>query len=118
MNEGEVLGADDAELIHDPVERQGALETIKQHEAVKRALEEQEIRGRKNAFTRVLRDGGATLDDIAIVRRVLDKFCRKHTSTFHPDARVHAVAEGRREVILLVDDYIGLSIDELHAKLA
>lgn len=30
----------------------------------------------------------------------LGRFCRANSSTFHPDARTHALLEGRREVIL------------------
>ncbi|MBM4071984.1 MAG: hypothetical protein FJ271_24120 [Planctomycetes bacterium] len=39
----------------------------------------------------------------------LAKFCRAGESTFHPDARVHAVLEGRREVWLRIQKYLRLS---------
>jgi hypothetical protein len=47
------------------------------------------------------------------VLRDLAKFCRAHTSTFHPDPRVHALAEGRREVWLRISQHLQLSEDEL-----
>lgn len=43
----------------------------------------------------------------------LAKFCRATESTFHPDARAHAVAEGRREVWLRIQHHLKLSDDEL-----
>ena len=43
----------------------------------------------------------------------LAKFCRAHETTFHPDARAHAVAEGRREVWLRIAKHIQLTDDQL-----
>lgn len=43
----------------------------------------------------------------------LAKFCRASESTFHPDARVHAVAEGRREVWLRIQQHLNLSDQDL-----
>lgn len=43
----------------------------------------------------------------------LAKFCRAQESTFHPDARVHAVAEGRREVWLRIAQHLNLSEEDL-----
>jgi hypothetical protein len=43
----------------------------------------------------------------------LAKFCRANESTFHPDARVHAVMEGRREVYLRLQNHLQLSDQEL-----
>lgn len=43
----------------------------------------------------------------------LAKFCRAQESTFHPDARVHAVAEGRREVWLRIAQHLNLSENDL-----
>lgn len=45
----------------------------------------------------------------------LAKFCRAHESTFHPDARAHAVAEGRREVWLRIQRHLKLSDEQLWA---
>jgi hypothetical protein len=55
---------------------------------------------RVNAF------GPEVLQDLA-------KFCRAHETTFHPDARAHAVAEGRREVWLRIQKHLQLTDDEL-----
>lgn len=43
----------------------------------------------------------------------LAKFCRAHDSTFHPDARVAAVLEGRREVWLRLQQHLNLTDDQL-----
>jgi hypothetical protein len=43
----------------------------------------------------------------------LVKFCRARESTFHPDPRVHAVLEGRREVFLRIQQHLQLTDDEL-----
>lgn len=56
--------------------------------------------GDKNIF------GKKVLDDLA-------SFCRANQSTFHPDQRVHAVLEGRREVWLRIQEHLTLSLDEL-----
>ena len=43
----------------------------------------------------------------------LAKFCRAQETTFHPDARLHALAEGRREVWLRIAQHLNLSEDDL-----
>ena len=43
----------------------------------------------------------------------LAKFCRAHESTFHADPRVHAVAEGRREVWLRLQHHLQLTDEQL-----
>ena len=48
-----------------------------------------------------------------IVLADLAVFCRATTSTFHPDPRVHAVAEGRREVWLRIQNHLNLSDEQL-----
>jgi hypothetical protein len=45
--------------------------------------------------------------------RDLAKFCRAFDSTFLPDARAHAVLEGRREVWLRIQQHLNLSEDQL-----
>lgn len=50
----------------------------------------------------------------AEVLRDLAKFCRAHDSTFHPDPRVHATLEGRREVWLRIQENLQLDIDEIY----
>ena len=55
--------------------------------------------------------GAAVLEDLA-------KFCRANESCFHPDARVHAVMEGRREVWLRIKQHMDLSEGELLSLLS
>lgn len=43
----------------------------------------------------------------------LAKFCRAHDSTFHTDPRVHALAEGRREVWLRIQQHLRLTDEQL-----
>lgn len=43
----------------------------------------------------------------------LAKFCRAQESTFHPDPRVHAALEGRREVWLRLCQHLELSEHDL-----
>ena len=47
------------------------------------------------------------------VLKDLTRFCRAHESTFHTDARAHAVAEGRREVWLRIQNHLNLSPEQL-----
>lgn len=48
-----------------------------------------------------------------MVLKDLGKFCRVDKTTFHDDARLHALIEGRREVYLRILQHIELSQDEL-----
>jgi len=43
----------------------------------------------------------------------LDRFCRGNKSTFSPDPRVHALLEGRREVLLRILNFINVPSDEI-----
>ena len=43
----------------------------------------------------------------------LAQFCRAHQSTFLPDARAHAVLEGRREVWLRIQNHLKLTDEQL-----
>lgn len=43
----------------------------------------------------------------------LARFCRAHTPTFHPDPRIAAQLDGRREVWLRIQSHLRLSDDEL-----
>lgn len=43
----------------------------------------------------------------------LARFCRAHKTTFHPDDRAHAVAEGRREVWLRIQQHLKLNNDDI-----
>jgi hypothetical protein len=47
------------------------------------------------------------------VLKDLARFCRAHESTFHVDPRAHAMAEGRREVWLRIQNHLNLTTDEL-----
>lgn len=81
------------------------------HEQIARATSI--LRERKTAYSRVFRDGNASLDDIKVVVEDLSRFCRKTRSTFHPNVQMAARLDGRREVILRVFEYLDLSTDEL-----
>ena len=48
-----------------------------------------------------------------LVLQDLAKFCRAHESTFHPDARVSALMQGRQEVWLRINQHLKLNSDEL-----
>jgi hypothetical protein len=47
------------------------------------------------------------------VLKDLARFCRAHESTFHVDPRAHAMAEGRREVWLRLQNHLNLTTAEL-----
>lgn len=49
------------------------------------------------------------------VLRDLARFCYAHKSTFYADERAHAVAEGRREVWLRVQNHLRLTDEQLWA---
>lgn len=49
------------------------------------------------------------------VLKDLARFCRMHESTFHADPRVHAMLEGRREVILRICAHLHMKPDQLWA---
>lgn len=63
---------------------------------------------RRYAYTKCF--GGPLGEEVL---RDLAKFCRAHQSTFHPDARQHAVLEGRREVFIRIQQHLQLTDDEL-----
>lgn len=66
------------------------------------------LAGRRTDYVRTFRGpcAEAVLADLA-------RFCRAKESTFHPDPRVHALAEGRREVWLRIQHHLQLSDDQL-----
>lgn len=43
----------------------------------------------------------------------LSRFCRAEESTFHMDPRAHALAEGRREVWLRIQDHLRMDSEAL-----
>lgn len=65
---------------------------------------------RRNAYCKTFLTpyGDEVLADLA-------KFCRAHQTTFHQDARAHAVAEGRREVWLRIQQHLQLSDKDIWA---
>lgn len=68
------------------------------------------IEERKKAYERVFASNDPS---VRIVLEDLSRFCREHTSCFHPDPRIHARLEGRREIMLRLRRYTNLSVDEL-----
>lgn len=65
---------------------------------------------RKGAFMQAFGKGPgseAVLEDLA-------KFCRANESCFHPDPRIHAALEGRREVYLRIMQHLDLTTDQLY----
>lgn len=69
--------------------------------------------GRLMAYSRVFNPDNK---DVQIVLKDLGKFCRANESTFHMDARAHAVAEGRREVWLRIMNHTQLNEEEFFRK--
>lgn len=49
------------------------------------------------------------------VLKDLAKFCRANVTTFQENDRKHALAEGRREVWLRIQQHLNLQPDELYA---
>ncbi len=50
-----------------------------------------------------------------VVLQDLTKFCRGIETTFDADPRMHALLEGRREVLLRIAQHMNLSLDDLWA---
>ncbi|MEH6358839.1 MAG: hypothetical protein V7745_07605 [Pseudomonadales bacterium] len=50
------------------------------------------------------------------VLRDLAKFCRASETTFHEDARVSAVLDGRREVFLRITEHLNLTPEEFYER--
>lgn len=71
------------------------------------------MRERKTAYTLVF---GQDTPQSKAVLADLRRFCRERESTFNPDARVHALLEGRREVVLRILDFVELDLESLVDK--
>lgn len=71
-----------------------------------------EIDRRKAAYVRVF-SGKGDAADVNAVMRDLAWFGRLHTSTYRPDARDHALLEGRREVVQRIMNFTRLDRDAL-----
>jgi hypothetical protein len=68
------------------------------------------LRRRKRAYQLTFCNsaGSQVLVDLA-------KFCRAGETCFHPDPRMHAIAEGRREVWLRIANHLNLSTEQLYS---
>lgn len=69
------------------------------------------FRGRAVAYNKVF-DRKSPFTDTVL--KDLAKFCRAHEPTFHPDPRVHAFQEGRRDVWLRIMENLQLSDDDIY----
>lgn len=67
------------------------------------------LRLRSRAYRLTFRDAknSEVLKDLA-------RFCRADKTCFHADPRLHALAEGRREVWLRIVNHLNLEPDELY----
>ena len=70
------------------------------------------LRTRKRAYQ--LTFNGPIADNVLTD---LARFCRANETAFHPDPRVHAMLEGRREVWLRIQSHLNLPEDKLWALL-
>lgn len=70
---------------------------------------------RMQAYRRVF-NGGATAEDLELVRDDLTTFCMGEDTVFHQDQRVHCLLTGRQEVFRRIKDHTDLSFDALVAK--
>ena len=77
-------------------------------EARQRAIDALRLRKRGYQLAFSSQKENAVLKDLA-------QFCRADESCFHADARLHAVAEGRREVYLRIMQHLNKEPDELYA---
>lgn len=68
------------------------------------------LTNRKRAYCRVF---DVADNDAVAVLRDLAKFCRAHESTAHPDPRMAARLDGRREVFLRIAQHMHLDDDTL-----
>lgn len=66
------------------------------------------LQGRQKAYQQTFNNpiGRQVLED-------LSKFCRATESTFHNDARLSALLEGRKEVWLRIQEHLGINSEEL-----
>lgn len=71
---------------------------------------ENELFTRQRIYKEVL---NVEAPQVQLLLEDLAKFCRAHESTFHEDPRAHALAEGRREVWLRIQNHLELKSDKL-----
>jgi len=67
------------------------------------------LRSRQQSYRQTFKGifGEYVLQDLA-------KFCRADESTFHTDARIEGIMQGRREVWLRISKHLNLSDEQLH----
>lgn len=63
------------------------------------------------AYNRVFDKQSPYTEDVL---KDLAKFCRAYETTYHPDPRIHAVLEGRREVWLKIQEHLQLTMEEIY----
>lgn len=73
------------------------------------------VERRKLAYVRLF-NGEAQDGDAKLVMADLTRFCRGAVTTFHPDPRVHALLEGRREVWQRIVEHTQLDPSTLFRK--
>jgi hypothetical protein len=76
----------------------------------------EELARRQMAYQNAFATEGLTALGVKAVLEDLKMFCRANATCFHADPRIHAVLEGRREVMLRILDFTTLSLDELCVK--
>lgn len=74
-------------------------------------IKKQIIRDRQVAYQQVF--GNPDDQAVKAVINDLRHFCRADETTFLPDARAHALLEGRREVWLRIESHLKLKFEQL-----
>ena len=75
--------------------------------------EKEKLFARKRAYLNVFDESNQFLVDVL---QDLARFCREKESTFHADPRIHALLEGRREVMQRIKDHLEMESDDLWRK--
>lgn len=73
-------------------------------------LAESKLFGLQRVYQEVLSEEAPQVE---MVLADLKRFCRASESCFHPDPRIHAMLEGRREVWLHIERFLKLSSQDL-----
>lgn len=71
---------------------------------------EDELRHRQVAYSNVFHKDSVFAMEVL---KDLRKFCHADRSSFHPDPRLHAVIEGRREVWLRIQHQLEKTLEEI-----
>lgn len=80
---------------------------VSAYEAYQRTLDYLRLRSRAYRLAFPDPKNNEVLKDLA-------KFCRANVTEFHQDPRLHALASGRREVWLRIQNHLNLQPDELN----